>query len=427
MQPSGVIGGAFGVARGKAAGRSEGGGKPKQQKQQQQQEGADRKRGGRKGGTSQKEQGAARQETGGGEEALAPGEDLARQRRLQRFGTQEDPPSDQASNPPLPTPPPANAFRGAETRAQQQQQQWHGLPGGAPPTFIGGRGAGGWPGGSASAASQLSPAPGGMPGGGMADDGGGGEDTDWRTAEAIQGVCPDMCPAHERGVRERNGALDPFERVGGDRTRTSADLAVKKYTRTPERDPALIRPLPVLERTMGYLLSLLDVPHGADELLAIHSFLWDRMRAVRMDLRMQHLFTDAAIRMHEQMIRFHIVAMHELCEIPKGEGFQEGFDAHLNIEQMNKACVDLFEMYDDHRRAGRPAGGELETRGFYALLKVDKHPGFKVEPAELARELLRMPPEVRSSPQVRFAREVARACRAGRDLAFTETPHCTHV
>lgn len=57
----------------------------------------------------------------------------------------------------------------------------------------------------------------------------------------------------------------------------------------------------VLKKTMGHLLSLLERDHE-DDLLAVHSFLWDRMRAVRMDLRMQHIFTKDAIAMHEQMV-----------------------------------------------------------------------------------------------------------------------------
>ena len=77
-------------------------------------------------------------------------------------------------------------------------------------------------------------------------------------------------------------------------------------------------------------------------------------------------------------IRLHIVAMHELCEYSKGEGFSEGFDAHLNIEQMNKTSVELFQMYDDHRRKGVLFSTEKEFRGYYALLKLDKHPGYKV-------------------------------------------------
>lgn len=70
--------------------------------------------------------------------------------------------------------------------------------------------------------------------------------------------------------------------------------------------------------------------------------------------------------------------MHELCEYTKGEGFSEGFDAHLNIEQMNKTSVELFQMYDDHRKKGIKIQTEKEFRGYYALLKLDKHPGYKV-------------------------------------------------
>lgn len=70
--------------------------------------------------------------------------------------------------------------------------------------------------------------------------------------------------------------------------------------------------------------------------------------------------------------------MHELCEYTKGEGFSEGFDAHLNIEQMNKTSVELFQMYDDHRKKGINVPTEQEFRGYYALLKLDKHPGYKV-------------------------------------------------
>ncbi|CAI7934575.1 unnamed protein product, partial [Closterium sp. NIES-54] len=243
-----------------------------------------------------------------------------------------------------------------------------------------------------------------------------------------------------------------------------------QYSRAPNMDPSFIRPMPVLHTTMAHMLSLLHLPFppppsaakgGAEEgemegegggeeaggaggpgmrLLLLHSFLWDRMRAVRADLRMQHLFGREAINMHEQMVRFHIVAMHELCEYPKGEGFSDGFDAHLNIEQMNKACVDLFHMYHDRRAdlehaqamASEGEGGEEgevgeleaclaqegELRGYYLLLKIDRHPGFNVEPAEFARELSLLPHIVRSSPQVVFARSVARACRTHNFVAF---------
>ncbi|CAI0560126.1 unnamed protein product [Linum tenue] len=233
----------------------------------------------------------------------------------------------------------------------------------------------------------------------------------------IVGLCPDMCPESERGERERKGDLDQYERLDGDRNQTNRLLAVKKYTRTAEREAYLIRPMSVLQKTIDYLLSLLDQPYDGN-FLGRYNFLWDRMRAIRMDLRMQHIFNLEAINMLEQMIRLHVIAMHELCEYTKGEGFSEGFDAHLNIEQMNKTSVELFQMYDDHRKKGIIVPSEKEFRGYYALLKLDKHPGYKVEPPELSLDLAKMTPEIRQTPEVLFARNVARACRTGNFIAF---------
>ncbi|XP_024036736.1 SAC3 family protein B isoform X2 [Citrus clementina] len=236
-------------------------------------------------------------------------------------------------------------------------------------------------------------------------------------SSVIIGSCPDMCPESERAERERKGDLDRYERLDGDRNQTTEYLAVKKYNRTAEREANLIRPMPILQKTVGYLLDLLDQPYD-ERFLGLYNFLWDRMRAIRMDLRMQHIFNQEAITMLEQMIRLHIIAMHELCEYTKGEGFSEGFDAHLNIEQMNKTSVELFQMYDDHRKRGLIISTEKEFRGYYALLKLDKHPGYKVEPAELSLDLAKMTPEIRQTPEVLFARSVARACRTGNFIAF---------
>ncbi|XP_075101226.1 SAC3 family protein B [Nicotiana tabacum] len=233
----------------------------------------------------------------------------------------------------------------------------------------------------------------------------------------IIGSCPDMCPESERAERERKGDLDQYERLDGDRKQTSKLLAVKKYTRTAEREAVLIRPMPILQKTMDYLLNLLDQPYD-DSFLGLYNFLWDRMRAIRMDLRMQHIFNHEAINMLEQMIRLHIIAMHELCEYTRGEGFSEGFDAHLNIEQMNKTSVELFQLYDDHQKRGINVASEKEFRGYYALLKLDKHPGYKVEPAELSLDLAKMTPDMRQTPEVLFARDVARACRTCNFVAF---------
>lgn len=59
--------------------------------------------------------------------------------------------------------------------------------------------------------------------------------------------------------------------------------------------------MPILQKTMDYLLNLLDRPYN-NRFLSIYNFLWDRMRAIRMDLRMQHIFNQEAISMLEQMV-----------------------------------------------------------------------------------------------------------------------------
>lgn len=91
-----------------------------------------------------------------------------------------------------------------------------------------------------------------------------------------------------------------------------ADIHLQ-YTRTAERDAILIRPMPILEKTIQYLLSLLDNPYN-DKFLGMYNFLWDRMRAIRMDLRMQHIFNQGAITMLEQMVCFLYIS-HKILQI----------------------------------------------------------------------------------------------------------------
>jgi nuclear mRNA export protein SAC3 len=61
----------------------------------------------------------------------------------------------------------------------------------------------------------------------------------------------------------------------------------------------------VLMKSMDYLLELLNKPYDND-FLGLYNFLWDRMRAIRMDLRMQHIFNLEAISMLEQMVPFYV-------------------------------------------------------------------------------------------------------------------------
>lgn len=62
-----------------------------------------------------------------------------------------------------------------------------------------------------------------------------------------------------------------------------------------------VRPLPVLEETLNYLLSLLDSTEHPFEV--IHDFVFDRTRSVRQDLIMQNIVNDKAINMFEKIVR----------------------------------------------------------------------------------------------------------------------------
>ncbi|KAI9122337.1 hypothetical protein K1719_007026 [Acacia pycnantha] len=56
----------------------------------------------------------------------------------------------------------------------------------------------------------------------------------------------------------------------------------------------------VLLKTIDYLLNLLDQPYD-EGFLGLYNFLWDHMRAIRMDLRMQHIFNQGACPTKERL------------------------------------------------------------------------------------------------------------------------------
>ena len=63
-----------------------------------------------------------------------------------------------------------------------------------------------------------------------------------------------------------------------------------------------VRPLPVLEDTLAYLLNLLDSADHPFEV--VHDFIFDRTRSIRQDLSMQNIVDDKSIYMYEKMVRF---------------------------------------------------------------------------------------------------------------------------
>ncbi|GAQ86712.1 hypothetical protein KFL_003060110 [Klebsormidium nitens] len=241
-------------------------------------------------------------------------------------------------------------------------------------------------------------------------------------ARGLLGTCLDMCPEKERRDRERFKDLAVFERVDGSRERTSADLAVKKFSRNAAECPEDIRPVPVLLRTMEYLLGLLDDPRG-QSLATVHAFLWDRFRAIRQDLTLQHCVSPAAVRLHEQMARFHILSHYELCEssgpqVRASPPEEERFEPHMNLEQLSKTLAGLFQMYDDlHRKGGVEFRTEGEFRAYYILMQTAKSDG-RVDAAAVTPLLMRLRPAVLQSCEVCFTLRAFCCARAGDYVRF---------
>ncbi len=157
-----------------------------------------------------------------------------------------------------------------------------------------------------------------------------------------------MCSEAEAREREACLELSPLEvLVGtGGRRRPQADLAktVKKYQRpaagAPPPAAASLRPLPVLERTVDFLLRVWvtrpDVPP-----LSRYLFVSDRLRAVQQDLTVQRLYSAPLLA---RIVRFHLLAEAEFCTL--AQAASAGFSAVHNRSLLCNALITVLETPD---------------------------------------------------------------------------------
>ncbi|KAL1545021.1 SAC3 family protein C-like [Salvia divinorum] len=230
------------------------------------------------------------------------------------------------------------------------------------------------------------------------------------------GTCPFMCPVGERERRERLRDLAVFERLHGNPAKTSPALAVKKFSRTissKDMKASDVRPVPVLEETLNYLLDLL---HSSDHPFdVVHDFIFDRTRSIRQDLSMQNIVSDQVIRMYERMVKFHIISYHHLhrsSQTPNTASM-----SHLNLEQLMKALTTLFSLYEVNRASHSASPNEAEFFSLYLLLHLS--PDNQVEPLSLW--FRRIPSSVMESRAMSFARRILRYYRLGNYKRFIST------
>ncbi|GFP93257.1 germinal-center associated nuclear protein [Phtheirospermum japonicum] len=232
----------------------------------------------------------------------------------------------------------------------------------------------------------------------------------------LVGTCLFMCPVEEKVRRERLRDLAVFERLHGDPAKTSPTLAVKKFCRTintKDVQASDVRPVPVLEDTLNYLLNLM---HSSDRPFeVVHDFIFDRTRSIRQDLSMQNVASYQVIHMYERMVKFHITSYYHLH---RSSGTSNTASmCHLNVEQLMKALTTLCNLYEAHRAAHSMCQNEAEFYSFFLLL----HLGSRNQGEPLSLWFRRVPSAVRKSAEVCFARGLLRYYRLGDYKRFIYT------
>jgi hypothetical protein len=180
----------------------------------------------------------------------------------------------------------------------------------------------------------------------------------------------------ERVTRERLRDLAVFERLYGNPSKSSTEIAVKKFCRTlsaADVQASDVRPLPVLEETLRYLLSLLDSKEHPFEV--VHDFIFDRTRSIRQDLSIQNLANERVIYLYEEMVKFHVIS-HERLQSCSGTSISSMH--HLNMEQLAKTLTSLYNIYDANRKPDYIYENEAEFRSLYVLLHLNPSSGVMV-------------------------------------------------
>lgn len=220
-----------------------------------------------------------------------------------------------------------------------------------------------------------------------------------------------MCPEKERLMRECKHQLAVFELEEGSRTVMNHLIAVKQYSRSSADQelplPHELRPEPVLKLTMTYLMqNIMDLCDVSETNISdwFH-FLWDRTRSIRKDITQQELCSLDAVQLVEQCARFHIHCAARLI----AEGPQV-FDQKINTENLTKCLQTLKYMYHDLNLKLIRCPKEAEFRGYVILLNLHD--------TNFLWEVKQLRPEIRNSPEVKFAIKVYLAMESRNYVQF---------
>ncbi|KAH7348122.1 SAC3/GANP/Nin1/mts3/eIF-3 p25 family-domain-containing protein [Pyrenochaeta sp. MPI-SDFR-AT-0127] len=225
------------------------------------------------------------------------------------------------------------------------------------------------------------------------------------------GICTDMCPEFERVRRIVENDVKPPECTPETEHLTRANRIpdesrmVKAYARSAAgMDVELVsemRSPAACLKTIDYLFERLD----NDEFQFLQSWIWDRTRAVRKDLRTQRIESKPDINILltclERTARFHLLSMHHMAQSTK-----EDYTHQQDMEQLNQTMMSLRERYTDNRRASIPSENEAEFWAYRLILA----PQYATNQFE--NELHRLPSDLRHNIRVKTAIEIFRLLKS---------------
>lgn len=224
---------------------------------------------------------------------------------------------------------------------------------------------------------------------------------DIQRTNAIQGVCPDMCPEKERYMRQAKYQVSSFEQEPNTRNRNSMNhlKALKQYSRSSADQesplPHELRPEPTLKLAMDYLLhKIMDLCESPDVNIGdwFH-FVWDRTRSIRKDITQQELSCQGSVLLVEECARFHIHCAGRLIAEDSSV-----FDQRINTENLTKCLQSLKYMYHDLSLLKQNCPNEPEFRGYIVLMNLND--------SNFLWEIKQLEQRIQKSAEIRFAIEV---------------------
>ncbi|KAI1674698.1 SAC3/GANP protein [Pyrenophora tritici-repentis] len=239
-------------------------------------------------------------------------------------------------------------------------------------------------------------------------------DGQMRLADSVKlyGLCQEMCPEYERVRRiveldVKAPECTPETQHLPSRNQRKADESrmVKAYARSAAgMDVELvseIRNPATCLRTLKYLYGRLD----EDDFEFLHSWLWDRTRAVRKDLRTQRIENRHDINILltslEYSARFYMLSAHHMARSNK-----DNYSHQQDVEQLNQTLISLKERYVDNRRAGIISTNEAEFWA-YRLILAPIYANTALE-----NELHHLPSDLKHNPRIQTALEIFRLLKS---------------